>query len=579
MKLSEALKIINKPTPTDAKPMEIFLVCGFEPLHLKTFLQAYLINFFPERRITIQSGIYGDIFGNLERSEKNKFESIIVELEWQDFDSRMGFRALGGWKTNALSNIIKTAQLNANRILEGIKAASQNSPAIIILPTLPLPPLSHYSGIQTSSFEISVQELLAVFSSRLCQIPNAKIVNNSRIEILSPKQDRYDIKSDVISGFPYQIHHASVIANLAAELVYSKPPKKGLITDLDETLWRGILGEDGVMGISWNLDNKSHLHALYQGILLSLAESGILIGVASKNNPELVDEAFKRKDIILPAEKIFPVEANWGAKPKSIEKILKIWNINADSVVFIDDSPIEIAQVKAAYPQIECLLFPTYDEKGILELIYHLRDIFGKDTIQKEDIIRIESIKKGALGDATKTADGESSEKILSEADAELEISFAKDINDSRAFELVNKTNQFNLNGKRYTAGEWQDILKSENTFLFTISYHDKYGPLGKIAVILGRKNAEKIEIDTWVMSCRAFGRRIEYKCLDILFEKMNVQRLEFNFAATDRNQPLQEFFEVFLGKKPSDRFVITKEIFQKNCPVLYHKIKENINE
>ena len=119
----------------------------------------------------------------------------------------------------------------------------------------------------------------------MVQLPNVRIVNPQRLDALSPPAERLDVKAELMSGFPYRTAHASVVAELLAEPLKPVMPKKGLITDLDDTLWRGILGEVGAHGVTWDLDHYSHMHGLYQQLLNSLAEAGVLIGVASKNDP------------------------------------------------------------------------------------------------------------------------------------------------------------------------------------------------------------------------------------------------------------------------------------------------------
>ena len=140
-----------------------------------------------------------------------------------------------------------------------------------------------------------------------------------------------------------------------ARLLAPPAPRKGIVTDLDDTLWSGLAGEIGPEGVSWDLASHSQLHGLYQKLLAALAEEGVLIGVASKNDPAVVERTFEREDLLLRADRIFPVEAHWGAKSGSIERILRTWNISADSVVFVDDSAMELAEVAAAHPGMECL--------------------------------------------------------------------------------------------------------------------------------------------------------------------------------------------------------------------------------
>src|SRR5262249_8930520 len=163
-------------------------------------------------------------------------------------------------------------------------------------PTLPLPPLSHAPCWQASSFELELRSAVDSLLLRVCHLAQVRILNSQQIHSVSPFGERFDIESELRTGFPYRLPHASALANLLARLTQNARAKKGLITDLDDTLWRGILGEVGVDGISWDLDHHSQMHALYQRFLGCLCSEGILVAVASKNDRSLVEQAFGRKD-------------------------------------------------------------------------------------------------------------------------------------------------------------------------------------------------------------------------------------------------------------------------------------------
>jgi FkbH-like protein len=145
---------------------------------------------------------------------------------------------------------------------------------------------------------------------------------------------------------------------------------------------------------------------------------------------------------------------------------------------------------------------------------------------------------------------------------------------DSRMLELVNKTNQFNLNGCRKTEAEWQKELDEPGAFSIAVSYEDKYGPLGKIAVIQGAHHDRVVEVSTWVMSCRAFSRRIEHRCLEILIDRFGARELRFQFAPTPKNDPVSAFFRPYLNAKPEGPFSLDPERFLAVLPRLYHQVE-----
>ena len=203
--------------------------------------------------------------------------------------------------------------------------------------------------------------MAAGFAVSLSAMQHVRRVSPTRLAALSPMDQRLDVKTVNWAGFPYQLRHVDVLAGLLAQLLQPSAPRKGIITDLDNTLWSGILGDAGVDGVAWDLEHHAAQHGVYQQMLQSLADSGVLVAVASKNDPELARAALERSDMLLRADVIFPVEAHWKPKSASVARILKAWNVMPDSVVFIDDSPLELAEVRNAHPELDCRLFTGND--------------------------------------------------------------------------------------------------------------------------------------------------------------------------------------------------------------------------
>ena len=575
MKLAEALQVLKtNELKQDAEPFPVFLTCGFTPLHLQTFLAAHLQEAFPARRVTVEVGIFGDLTGNLEMARRQPYESVCLVMEWQDLDARLGIRNLGSWSPDSLPDIVEGARNRLEHLSALVRNAGEDASVVICLPTLPLPPVSYMPGWRAGLFEARLREAVYTFASQAGELSGVRLVNPQRLDSLSPVDKRLDVESELHFGFPYRVSHASYLADLMVRLIGPCFPKKGLITDVDDTLWRGILGEVGVDGISWDLDHGTHIHGLYQRFLQSLSEAGVLIGIASKNDPKNVELALARADIILKTGSIFPAEIHWGAKSESVGRILKAWNISADSVVFVDDSRTEIAEVKMVHPDIEGVLFPE-GEEAAYAMIQRLRDLFGKERVSSEDAIRRDSLRVGSVFHEEMESDGEAANSFLKQAEAELTVSYAKEPLDTRALELVNKTNQFNLNGKRYTEKDWQLHLAGDDTILMIVSYEDKYGPLGKIVVLSGCRQDDCIRLNTWVMSCRAFSRRIEYQCLQLLFGRLDVDEIVFDFHATGRNTVMQRFFKDLSVTTKKNPLRLSKKLFFDRCPKLFHKTTE----
>ncbi len=578
MKLIEALAMIRDQPRLEQHAFRVSLVCGFTPLHLQTFLQASLLKAMPDRRIELQTGLYGDFWGNLAALEKENPDVALLALEWSDLEPRLGLRSLGSWAPDQLEDIVRSVRTRATQFLALAQRLSVNLPLSISFPSLPFPAISYQPGWRTSEIEASVNAEIAALAAQLSRLRNVGIVNLSRLAMVSPASGRFDVRAELASGFSYKLPHASALAELLVKNIQPVPLKKGLITDLDDTLWNGILGEVGVEGISWDLEHGSHMHGAYQRLLQSLEKSGVLVGIASKNDAAIVSQALTRGDMLLSAKSVFPIEAHWGPKSESIARILKAWNIGADAVVFVDDSPMELAEVQSAHPAIECFRFPKEDPQAMEGLVYQLRDLFGKNQLSQEDSIRMESLRHAQESRQTDSAPSEVSEEFLKQADAELTFQFAKDSSDPRPLELINKTNQFNLNGRRFGEKEFADFLRETNSILLTVSYKDKYGPLGKIAVLAGRLSGKTLELSVWVMSCRAFSRRIEHRCLAELFERFDLDEVIFDFHPTPKNGPTKEFLQNALGQAPEPGCRISRKLFDERKQETFHRVLEFTN-
>ncbi len=577
MKLIEALEIARRPAPESAAKVRVFLACGFTPLHLQTFITGQLGAREEGPQIELSSGLFGDLCGSIERLDPSIVDLLVVAVEWSDIDPRLGFRVLGGWRPSDMIGILESARSGAARLEQALtKVAGQIPSTVVCMPTLPLPPMFATRPLQAGFFEAELHHTVAALAASVSRLPGLRMLSAQRLAEASPPADRYDVRSDLATGFPYTIRHACALGELVAELIRNRPPMKGLITDLDDTLWAGIVGEDGVEGISWHLDRNTHMHGVYQQFVASLAGAGVLVGVASKNDASVVARAFGRKDLLLSSSEVFPFETHWSRKSESVRRILKTWNVGADSVVFVDDSPMEVAEVKAAFPGMECLVFPKGDYQGMLDLLDHLREVFGKAFLTEDDRLRLDSIRSTSSWrrDSIKSAGSFSEEELLRAAEGSLVFGLARE-GDARSFELVNKTNQFNLNGKRFSESEWRRIANDPAAFVLSVSYKDKYGPLGTIAVILGKTKSHTVYVNTWVMSCRAFSRRIEFHCLQYLFERFVAAEIVFDLQATGRNGVLIDFLRQLVEEPNEPNPRLGKACYLRKAPELPHNIEE----
>lgn len=571
--LLKNLEIIraNKLHP-DAGALHFGLYCGFTPLWLKTFFHSTLCMLAESRRVTVHDGIYGDILGALRSllAEKEEFDSLAVVIEWEDLDARLGLRSHSGWDPSLLEDMLSSVQAKLRLLAHAIHSLAEAMPIVVALPTLPLLPLNINCLREESEWSAGLKREIAFFAASLAARKSIRLLNNESLTGHPEYSKRYNANTHLTNGFPFTNEFAALLARELAFLAHPPVPLKGLIFDLDDTLWRGVLGEDGVEGVSWDLNHGSQIYAVFQAFLQSLARSGVLLAIASKNDQSLVEELFSKKSPLVARDSIFPLMANWGKKSISVQKILKIWNIDPASVVFVDDSPLEIEEVQLQHPRLQCLLFPKQDAGLILGIVRELRDLFGKRVVTEEDAIRLRSLRMHPQIVGQAASDDSLYEDLLRNSDPSVLFHNYEGIFDDRAFELINKTNQFNMNGERCGEVEWRRLLEEPGAFLVTATYKDKFGPLGKIAVARGYRDGKTLVLTHWVMSCRAFGRRIEYILLHQLFETYDAEMILFRFSETPKNAPFKLFLES-LGALEGGTAGISRTEFLEKCPALYH--------
>ena len=573
MKLAEALSIVRS-APVEGAAFHVVLACGFTPLHLQNYFAAYLQKAVPNRKVNVETGLFEDAVGTLTVFKNSQAQAGVLVLEWSDLDPRLGYRHLGGWGQRVIPSILENVQAKLKQFESVIQDIPFASKLVISLPTLPLPPGFHTSCWQATEAELALRGAVLAFVRDIAAHPSVLVVNEQKLNVVSPFDARYDFRSDLNTGFPYTLVHAEALGQGLAALVRTPEPKKGIITDLDDTLWSGLVGEVGHDQVSWDLASHSQLHGLYQQMLRALAEQGVLVAVASKNSPEIALKALSRSDLMLGKDQIFPVEIHWEAKSGSVARILRAWNIGAESVIFIDDSPMELAEVQAAHPSLECILFPKSDLPAGFALLQRLRDFFGKPRLSEEDSYRLQSIRQGQQFTESQQSNSPL-EDLLVTAEAVISLEYDPPASDKRVVELINKTNQFNLNGRRFTEAEWKEGLQVPDSFALAINYQDKFGPLGKIAVLRGKRETDTLTIEAWVMSCRAFSRRIEYQTMARLFDRFEVKDIVFNFAPTTKNKPLSDFLQELIGEELRSGIRLSREAFTEKCPKLYHQIVE----
>ena len=323
--------------------------------------------------------------------------------------------------------------------------------------------------------------------------------------------------------------------------------KKCLVLDLDNTLWGGILGEDGADGIKIGGDYPGKAFYYWQQALLELSKTGVILTICSKNNEQDVEELWKRNPfIVLRKEHFSAWRINWNDKASNIQELAKELNIGLDSMVFLDDNPAERLLVSQTLPMVAVPEFPSKPYE-LMPFFKHLvTTYFRVYTITDEDRQKTAQYKANAQRAAARSQFVDM-EAYLSSLDMRIDIISANEFNISRIAQMTQKTNQFNLTTHRYTESEIKQLLV-EKWKIFCISVSDRFGDNGITGTVFFKPmSGKQFEIETLLLSCRILGKGIEQAflsfCLNLL-KKEGVQKIHASYLPTAKNSQVSDFYD-----------------------------------
>ena len=310
--------------------------------------------------------------------------------------------------------------------------------------------------------------------------------------------------------------------------------KKVLVLDLDNTLWGGVIGDDGIEGITLGVETaEGEAFTAFQQYIKGLTNRGVILAVCSKNDIDIAMQVFhNHSGMVLNERDIAHFEVNFEDKATNIRRIAKALNVGLDSLVFVDDNPVERAWVQDRLKDVLVIDLPN-DPADYIRALDEL-NVFCVQRITNEDLERSKSYQ--ARSEIIKLEKDDNAMSVfLQNLKSEIIIEQLSESTLDRVVQLLGKTNQFNLTQKRYSAEE----LKGKAVDVVIVRLRDRTQDYGIVSVVITKHNKDYLEIDNWVMSCRVFSRRLEYAVQEILIEKskkIGCQFISLKYKETDRN-------------------------------------------
>jgi FkbH-like protein len=415
---------------------------------------------------------------------------------------------------------------------------------------LTLPESLHAGYDHTSFFSKFVNRLRDAFTSELADITHLVDINPLIMEF---GFDKWEPGKYLTNG-QFCCHpncyplFGSYIANNIRNLINRST--KLVISDLDNTLWDGVLGELGWKEVGLDRYSSGYSHLTLQRYLLDLKNMGVLLAIASKNDESAAREAFeKRPEMVLKWGDFVTKRINWHPKSQNIEEILTELNLSSAGVVFLDDSKFEREEVRNSLPGITV---PELAEDSSRWCSFLSRSgLFTSAKVSAEDTMR-QSFYESEQRRRDESSRYANYEDFLKGLNLQIQVLNIEDSNFDRVFDLIQKTNQFNLTTKRHSRSELQTLLAKKGALGFCYQLRDKFCDYGIIAVTLAERCRAGYELDTFLMSCRVVGRGVETFVFNHLVMRYltNDELLMAEYIPTQKNGPIASLLQN-LGFEP----------------------------
>lgn len=437
--------------------------------------------------------------------------------------------------TTAPEKLHETAQ----ELVSAVRAAAKRSAVPYIACICPPSP-----GKKTDQTLNAAEQYIA---SSLRGVAGVHVFSAAELLSSYPVANYYDPDRDEMGHIPYTVEFFAALGTIVARRLYGlqQPTYKVIALDCDETLWAGVCGEVGPTGIEIDAGRRA-----FQEFLIQQRDAGMLLCLCSKNNPEDVEEVFRRRtDMPLRREHITATRVNWNTKAGNLRQLAEELQLGLDSFIFIDDNPLECGQVKAACPEVLTLSLPL-SSNAIPQFLANVW-AFDKVAVTEEDRKRSEYYRQNRERDEFQQQTA-SLKNFLAGLELKMEIAPLGSEQLARVAQLTQRTNQFNCTTIRRSEDEVQRLWNSGEREWLTVTVSDRFGDYGLVGVLAFGVSANTLQVDTFLLSCRVLGRGVEHRMLRKLGEIAQTQalaRVDVQFVPSKKNTPALTFLEAVAGQ------------------------------
>lgn len=434
--------------------------------------------------------------------------------------------------------------LYLSQILEALYNFTQRTSKVVLCSNLLISSRSGYSLSNSSGFiqnsTLSLYDLL----NMLRELPNFYFVDLTKTVLNIGIVNTYNYNLGHLYQMPYNKRFLFELKELLVNFInkLNKADKKVIVLDCDNTLWKGIVGEDTIKGIVCDLSPEGIIYSHFQRFLLRKKDEGFLLAICSKNNEDDVFQVLMNGKMPLKWEDFVVKKVNWLDKAENIKSIATELNVGLDSFIFIDDSDFEINSIKYLLPEVHCIQFID-DYNYLIKMMDNF--VFYKKSITKEDIDKSKFYHTEAIRVETRRKSTSLNEYIES-LQIKFDISCNPESDWDRIAQLTEKTNQFNFNKRPYSVSELIDLVTIRKFRIYTVSVSDKFGDYGLVGLLIVSFEEDAPILENYILSCRVLGRGVEKRVFetvsDLIRNEFGQSFAKINFKKTQKNAPAEIF-------------------------------------
>ena len=427
---------------------------------------------------------------------------------------------------------------NARDLAHALTAAAKLSAAFYLIFLCPASPRATTDPEQATFFE----RMEGLIFSELSAVQGVHVVTSAALAATYPVAEYYDSQADKLAHIPYTTLAFTALGTAIARKINAikNACYKVIVVDGDQTLWGGICGEDGPLGLQFSAEHKA-----VQEFLIEQHNAGMLLCLCSMNNEEDVAEVFRcRPEMSLKREHFAAWRVNWRTKSENINSLAEELKVGLDSIVFIDDDDVACAEVQAQCPQVLTLQLPRRPDT-IPRFLRHLW-AFDHLKITDEASERTAFYRQQAHREQFRE-ESPTLKDFLVSLDLRIDISPMSEKQVARAAELTQRTNQFNLTTIRRSEAEIQALCQLGKAECLVVRVGDRFGDYGLVGVMIFKLGLDALSVDAFLLSCRALGRGVEYRMLAALGETANQRGLRWvdvPYLPTQKNRPARDFLD-----------------------------------